>query len=176
MNREHCPFAWLFTVRQAHRPPAIVSAAHNKDALRHRLTSWHRPDSARLLYVRSRADQADRCRPRLGQACLVRHAGWAALGRSGVDRALMSRTLATPEEDRGPWCELDWRPTLNNWGGPYRRMEVITMAVVAMLIAAGVVALISVGLFFVVWGALLAMFAVDKAGSARWHGVHSGDQ
>jgi hypothetical protein len=48
-------------------------------------------------------------------------------------------------------------------------MEVITMAVVAMLIAAGVVALIIVGLFFVVWGALVAMFAVDKAGSARGH-------
>jgi len=64
----------------------------------------------------------------------------------------------------------------NNWSGPHGRMEVITMAVVAMLIAAGVVALIIVGLFFVVWGALLAMFAVDKAGSARWRGVHSGDQ
>jgi hypothetical protein len=33
-------------------------------------------------------------------------------------------------------------------------MEVITMAVVAMLIAAGVVAVIYVGLFFVVWGGL----------------------
>ena len=52
-------------------------------------------------------------------------------------------------------------------------MEVITMAVVAMLIAAGVVALIYVGLFFVVWGALLAMFAVNKTEWARWRGVHS---
>jgi uncharacterized membrane protein HdeD (DUF308 family) len=52
-------------------------------------------------------------------------------------------------------------------------MEVITMAVVAMLIAAGVVALIYVGLFFVVWGALLVMFAVDKTEADRWRGVHS---
>jgi hypothetical protein len=52
-------------------------------------------------------------------------------------------------------------------------MEVITMAVVAMLIAAGVVVLIYGGLFFVVWGALLAMLAVDKPGAARWRGVHS---
>jgi hypothetical protein len=104
---------------------------------------------------------------------LVRHAGWAALGRSGVSRTPMSRTLAAPEEGRGPWCELDRGPTLNNWGGPYRRMEVITMAVVAMLVAAGVVALIFVGLFFVVWGALLAMFALDKPEAARWPGVHS---
>jgi len=55
-------------------------------------------------------------------------------------------------------------------------MEVITMAVVAILIAAGVVVLVYAGLFFVVWGALLAMFAVDKAGSARWRGVDSGDR
>jgi hypothetical protein len=52
-------------------------------------------------------------------------------------------------------------------------MEVITMAVVAMLVAAGVVALIFVGLFFVMWGALLAMFALDKPEAARWRGVHS---
>jgi uncharacterized membrane protein HdeD (DUF308 family) len=52
-------------------------------------------------------------------------------------------------------------------------MEVITMAVVAILIAAGVVALIYVGLFFVVWGALLVMFALDKTEAARWRGVHS---
>jgi hypothetical protein len=54
------------------------------------------------------------------------------------------------------------------------RMEVITMAVVAILIAAGVVALIFLGLFVVVWGALLAMFAVDKTEAARRGGVHSG--
>ena len=49
------------------------------------------------------------------------------------------------------------------------------MAVVAILIAVGVVVLIYAGLFFVVWGALLAMFAVDKTDAPRWHGVHSGD-
>jgi hypothetical protein len=52
-------------------------------------------------------------------------------------------------------------------------MEVIAMAVVAILIAAGVVALIYAGLFFVVWGALFAMFALGKTERARWLGVHS---
>jgi hypothetical protein len=52
------------------------------------------------------------------------------------------------------------------------RREVITMAVVAILVAAGVVALIYLGLFVVVWGALLAMFAVDKTEAARRRGVH----
>jgi len=47
------------------------------------------------------------------------------------------------------------------------------MVVVAILIAAGVVALIYVGLFFVVWGALLVMFAADKTERARWRRVHS---
>jgi predicted membrane protein len=56
------------------------------------------------------------------------------------------------------------------------RMEVITVAVVAILIAAGVVALIYLGLFVVVWGALLVMFAVDKTESPRRSGVHSGNQ
>ena len=85
----------------------------------------------------------------------------------------MSGTLAAPEGVRGPWCELYRGPTLEQLGGPYRRMEVIAMAVVAILIAAGVVALIFAGLFFVVWGALLAMFALDKTEGARWLGVHS---
>lgn len=47
------------------------------------------------------------------------------------------------------------------------------MTVVAILIAAGVVALIYAGLFFVVWGALLAMFAFDTTEAARWHSAHS---
>jgi hypothetical protein len=52
-------------------------------------------------------------------------------------------------------------------------MEVITMTVIAILIAAGVVALIYVGLFFLVWGALIVMFAVDKTDAPRRRGVHS---
>jgi hypothetical protein len=39
-------------------------------------------------------------------------------------------------------------------------MEVITMAVVAILIAVGVIALIYLGLFFVVWAAWFAMSSV----------------
>jgi hypothetical protein len=36
-------------------------------------------------------------------------------------------------------------------------MEVITMAIVAMLVAVGVIAVIYLGLFFVVWAAWFAM-------------------
>ena len=52
-------------------------------------------------------------------------------------------------------------------------MEVITMTVVAILIASGVVALVYVGLFFVVMGFLFAMFALDATKAAPWRGVHS---
>ena len=41
------------------------------------------------------------------------------------------------------------------------------MTVVAILIAAGVVALIYAGLFFLVWGALIAMFAFETRGAAQ---------
>jgi uncharacterized membrane protein HdeD (DUF308 family) len=52
-------------------------------------------------------------------------------------------------------------------------MEVITMTVVAILIAAGAVALVYVGLFLVVLGFLFAMFAFDTTEAARWRGIHS---
>ena len=78
-----------------------------------------------------------------------------------------------PKEGRGPWCELDRGPTLKQLSGPYMRMEVITMTVVAILIAAGVVALVYVGLFVVVVGFLFAMFALDGTETAHWRGVHS---
>jgi len=52
-------------------------------------------------------------------------------------------------------------------------MEVITMTVVAILIAIGVVALVYVGLFFVVLGFFFAMFALDTTEAAPWRGVHS---
>lgn len=48
------------------------------------------------------------------------------------------------------------------------------MAILAILIAAGVVALVYGGLFVVVWGALLAMFAADKTDAPRWRRAHSG--
>ena len=47
------------------------------------------------------------------------------------------------------------------------------MTVVAILIAAAVVALVYVGLFFVVMGFLFAMFALDTTGAAPWRGAHS---
>ena len=108
---------------------------------------------------------------------LVRPAWSAGIGslwsRSSVCEAPMSRTLAPPKEGRGPWCELDRGPTLKQLSGPYRRMEVITMTVVAILIAIGVVALVYVGLFFVVLGFFFAMFALDTTEAAPWRGVHS---
>ena len=47
------------------------------------------------------------------------------------------------------------------------------MAIVAILIAAGVVALVYVGLFFVVMGFFFAMFALDTMKVAPWRGIHS---
>ena len=47
------------------------------------------------------------------------------------------------------------------------------MAVVAILAAVGVVALIYAGLFVLVFGGLLAMFALDNTEAVRRHGVHS---
>jgi hypothetical protein len=85
----------------------------------------------------------------------------------------MSRTLAPLKEGRGPWCELDRGLTLKQLSGPYRRKEVITMAIVAILIAVGVVALVYAGLFFVVMGFFFAMFALDTMKAAPWRGVHS---
>jgi hypothetical protein len=52
-------------------------------------------------------------------------------------------------------------------------MEVITMAIVAILIAAGVVALVYVGLFLVIMGFFFAMFALDTMKAAHWRGLHS---
>ena len=47
------------------------------------------------------------------------------------------------------------------------------MTVVAILIAAGVVALVYVGLFLVVMGFLFAMFAFDITEAVPWRRVHS---
>ena len=47
------------------------------------------------------------------------------------------------------------------------------MTVVAILIAAGVVALVYVGLFFVVLGFLFAMFALDTTEAPPWRGFLS---
>jgi hypothetical protein len=52
-------------------------------------------------------------------------------------------------------------------------MEVITMTVVAILVAAGVVALVYVGLFFVVMGFFFAMFALDAMKAGPWRRVHT---
>ena len=94
-------------------------------------------------------------------------------GWSGVRRASLNRTQALPEEGQRPLgMSLTGGSTLDNWSGPYRRTEVVTMAAVAILIAVGVVALIYLGLFFVVFGGLLAMLAVDKTERTRWRGVH----
>jgi hypothetical protein len=69
----------------------------------------------------------------------------------------VNRTLAPPEEAKVPGVSFDRGSTVSKWVDCTRRMEVITMAVVAILIAAGVIALIYAGLFFVVWAAWFAM-------------------
>jgi hypothetical protein len=65
------------------------------------------------------------------------------------------------EEALGPWCELDRAvDPETHGGGPYRRTEVITMAVLAILIAAGVVALVFLGIFLVLAAAFFIMCSV----------------
>ena len=48
-----------------------------------------------------------------------------------------------------------------NGGGLYRQVEVITMAVVAILIAVGVVALVFLGIFFALGAAFYLMCSVS---------------
>lgn len=48
-----------------------------------------------------------------------------------------------------------------NGGVLYRQMEVITMAVVAILVAAGVIALVFLGIFFVMGAAIFLMCSVS---------------
>jgi len=77
-------------------------------------------------------------------------------------RTPINRTLTPPEEAKGPWCELDRGiDSKTNGGGLYRQMEVITMAVVAILMAAGVVALVFLGIFFVLGAAIFIMCSVS---------------
>ena len=54
-------------------------------------------------------------------------------------------------------CAWPGADSQTDGGGLYRQMEVITMVIVAMLIAVGVIALIYAGLFLVVWAAWYAM-------------------
>jgi len=170
-NREHCLSHNYLPSSTLICRPAIVSAAHKDGSV----IGLH-PGIGQIprgyYPCGRRADQPDRCRPELGPACLVRRdrQPW---GQSGVCIAPMSRSLAPPKEGRGPWCELGRGPTLKQLSGPYRRMEVITMTVVAILIAAGVVALVYVGLFFVVIGFFFAMFALDTMKAPLWRSVHS---
>ncbi len=84
------------------------------------------------------------------------------MGWLGVCRAPISRTLTPPEEAKGPWCELDRGiDSKTNGRGLYRQMEVITMTVVAILVAAGVVALVFLGVFFVLAAAFYIMSAAS---------------
>jgi hypothetical protein len=76
----------------------------------------------------------------------------------GVCGAPTNRTLTPLEEAKSPWCELDKGiDSKTNGGGLYRQMEVITMAIVAILIAVGVVALVFLGIFFVLAAAFYIM-------------------
>jgi hypothetical protein len=62
----------------------------------------------------------------------------------------MNRTLALPEEAKVPSVSLTGgRLSNKRGGGLYRQMEVITMTVAAILIGACAVALVFLGIFFV---------------------------
>jgi len=51
---------------------------------------------------------------------------------------------------QGPWCERDKGSTLKPaGGGRYGQMEVITMAVLAILVGLCAIALVYLGIFFV---------------------------
>lgn len=83
------------------------------------------------------------------------------MGWLGVCRAPINRTLTPPEEAKSPWCELDGGSTLKQIWGLYRQMEVITMAVVAILVAAGIIALVFLGIFLVLGAAIFIMCSVS---------------
>jgi hypothetical protein len=68
----------------------------------------------------------------------------------------MNRTLAPPEEAKVRGVNLA-RVDCKRGSGLHGQMEVITMAVAAILIAVGVIALIYLGLFLVVWTAWFIM-------------------
>ena len=93
----------------------------------------------------------------------MRRTGWAALGLgSAFAELLLTGLQPSPEEAKGPWCELDRGSTLKRMGGGlYRQMEVITMAVVAILIAAAVVALVFLGIFLVLGAAFYIMCSLS---------------
>jgi hypothetical protein len=93
----------------------------------------------------------------LSSACFVRCAGWAALMLGRRFQNSDEQDFSPARRGQRPWYEPDRGPTLKRTGGLYRRMEVVTMAVVAILIAAGVIGLIYLGLFVVVWAAWFAM-------------------
>jgi hypothetical protein len=61
----------------------------------------------------------------------------------------MDRTLAARGRGKGPWCELDRGPTVKERGDSQGK-EVITMAVVATLIAGGLATLLILGILLVV--------------------------
>lgn len=66
-------------------------------------------------------------------------------------RPPMNRTLAPPEEAKVPGVSLPGCRRYNERGVElHRQMEVITMAVAAILLAVGFIALIVLGLIFVV--------------------------
>ncbi len=79
----------------------------------------------------------------------MRRPGWAALGLVRRLQTSYEQDFSPARRGQSPWCEPDRGPTVNG-GGLDRQMEVITMAVVAILVAAGVIALVILGLFFVV--------------------------
>ena len=79
----------------------------------------------------------------------MRRTGWAALGLVRRLQTSYKQDFSPAGRGQGPWCELDRGSTLKQTGGGlYRQMEVITMAVAAILMGACAVALVFLGIFF----------------------------
>ena len=82
-----------------------------------------------------------------------------------IARCPDTRTLAAPGEPKVPGVSLTGDRAWTHGGGLYGQMEVITMALIAMLIAAGVVVVIYLGLFVVVFGGLIVILRLDGGGN-----------
>ncbi len=79
----------------------------------------------------------------------MRQTGWAALGLVRRLQTSCKQDFSPAGRGQGPWCEPDRGSTLKQTeGGLYRQMEVITMAVAAILVGVCAVALVFLGIFF----------------------------
>ncbi len=149
--------ACSFAVQRSCRPHTKM-----RSAIGQRLWTGQIADSARLLSVRLARVGARRPGRSLPPSAWLGLLGAPrGMGSSGAGSALQTsyqQDFSPAGRGQGPWCEPDRGSTLKltggglyrlTGGGLYRQMEVITMAVLAMLIGAGAIAHVFLGIFFV---------------------------